>query len=177
MSRARRGISTLNPVRDHPPASDGGLTLTWYARPVTDERPVLVTGVFDLMHVGHVRFLTSAREAGAALVVGVEDDARVRAWKGPARPIVPDHERAEVLSALKAVDGVFLVHGPPEVNSADAYATLLAPLHPAVLAYTQGDRFAEQRRRGAEDMGAKPYEIPFVPGRSTSLILQRLGTS
>jgi len=151
--------------------------LTWYARPATDERPVLVTGVFDLMHVGHVRFLTAAREAGAALVVGVEDDARVRAWKGPDRPVVPDQERAEVLAALKPVDGVFLVHGAPEINSADAYADLLAPLRPAVLAYTQGDRFAEQRRAGAEDMGAKPYEIPFVPGRSTSLILQRLGTA
>lgn len=136
---------------------------------------MLVTGVFDLMHVGHVRFLTAARDAGAALVVGVEEDARVRAWKGPDRPVVPDHERAEVLAALKAVDGVFVVHGDPDVNSPDAYVDLLAPLHPAVLAYTQGDRFAEQRRAGAEKMGAKPYEIPYVPGRSTSLILQRLG--
>ncbi|HEY3685511.1 MAG TPA: adenylyltransferase/cytidyltransferase family protein [Streptosporangiaceae bacterium] len=164
-------------MRDLHPRPTGSLSLTWYARPATDERPVLVTGVFDLMHVGHVRFLTAAREAGAALVVGVEDDARVRAWKGAERPVVPDEERAEVLAALKAVDGVFLVHGDPDVNSALAYADLLAPLRPSVLAYTQGDRFAEQRRIGAERMGAKPYEVPFVPGRSTSLILQRLGTA
>lgn len=169
------GLSTLKGVRDHHPRP-GGLSLTWYARPVTDERPVLVTGVFDLMHVGHVRFLVAARDAGAALVVGVEDDARVRAWKGADRPVVPDQERAEVLAALKAVDGVFLIHGDPDVNSPDAYADVLAPLRPAVLAYTQGDRFAEQRRAGAEQIGAKPYEIPFVPGRSTSLILHRLGT-
>lgn len=162
-------------MRDLHPRTDRGLSLTWYARPATDERPVLVTGVFDLMHVGHVRFLTAARDAGGALVVGVEDDERVRAWKGPQRPVVPDRERAEVLAALKAVDGVFLVHGEPDVNSADAYAKLLAPLRPAVLAYTQGDRFTEQRRAGAEEMGAKPYEIPFVAGRSTSLLLQRLG--
>ena len=136
---------------------------------------MLVTGVFDLMHVGHVRFLTAAREAGSSLVVGVEDDARVRAWKGPDRPVVPDQERAEVLAALKAVDGVFLVHGDPAVNSPYAYVDLLAPLRPSVLAYTQGDRFTEQRRAGAEKMGAEPYEIPFVPGRSTSLILQHLG--
>lgn len=169
-------VSTLNPVRDHAESDERPLSLTWFVRPDPDERPVVVTGVFDLMHVGHVRFLTAARAAGSALVVGVEDDARVRAWKGPERPVVAALERAEVLAALRAVDGVALIHGDPAVNAPADYVDLLRPLRPAVLAYTQGDRFAEQRRVGAEAMDAKPFEIPFVSGRSTSLLLQRLGT-
>jgi rfaE bifunctional protein nucleotidyltransferase chain/domain len=69
---------------------------------------VLTNGCFDLLHVGHVRYLTAARALGRALVVGVNQDAAVEQLKGPSRPIIPDWQRAEVLAALRAVDGVVL---------------------------------------------------------------------
>ena len=71
------------------------------------EALVVVTGVFDLLHVGHLRFLCAARELGARLVVGVESDERVRRWKGPDRPIQTQEDRCELLSALRVVDDVF----------------------------------------------------------------------
>lgn len=155
--------------------SSAGLDLTWQVEPDPTERLVVVTGVFDLLHVGHVRFLTAARAAGTALVVGIEDDARVRAWKGASRPVVPAADRAEVLAALSAVDGVFVIHGDPTVNDPDSYIALLTPLEPAVLAFTDGDPFTEGRRHAADVLGAKDVEIPFLPGRSTSALLARAG--
>ncbi len=67
---------------------------------------VFTNGVFDLLHPGHVRYLTDARRQGDALIVGLNSDRSVRAIKGPQRPIFPERERAEVLSALACVDAV-----------------------------------------------------------------------
>ena len=88
----------------------------------------VVTGVFDILHVGHVRYLGAVAARGLPLVVGVEDDPRVRAWKGPSRPFNPAAERAEVLAALRAVTGVFIVTGPPEAHGPEDYIDLLAPM-------------------------------------------------
>ncbi|NJK33796.1 MAG: adenylyltransferase/cytidyltransferase family protein [Oscillatoriales cyanobacterium SM2_2_1] len=72
-------------------------------------RPLVLTnGCFDLLHLGHVRYLVAARALGRALVVGVNRDATVRLLKGSTRPLVPDWQRGEVLAALRAVDGVVL---------------------------------------------------------------------
>ncbi|HZM16014.1 MAG TPA: adenylyltransferase/cytidyltransferase family protein [Candidatus Krumholzibacteria bacterium] len=70
------------------------------------ERIVLANGCFDLLHVGHVRYLEAARALGNVLVVGLNSDASVRALKGPGRPRMPEGERAELLLALRAVDYV-----------------------------------------------------------------------
>ena len=67
---------------------------------------VFTNGVFDLLHPGHVRYLQHARSLGDALIVGVNSDRSVRANKGPARPITPEAERAEILAALACVDAV-----------------------------------------------------------------------
>lgn len=67
---------------------------------------VLTNGHFDLLHIGHVRYLQAARALGDVLVVGLNDDKSTRALKGPQRPIVPASERAELLAALQAVDYV-----------------------------------------------------------------------
>src|SRR5437868_3019601 len=69
-------------------------------------RVVFTNGVFDILHVGHVRYLQAARALGDALLVGINSDASVRRLKGPARPINPENERAEVVAALACVDGV-----------------------------------------------------------------------
>lgn len=73
---------------------------------------VLTSGVFDLMHPGHTRFLEAARAKGDLLIVAVDSDRAVREHKGPARPILPEAERAELLAALASVDAVVIVDDP-----------------------------------------------------------------
>lgn len=98
-------------------------------------RLVLANGCFDLLHVGHVRYLEGARRCGDALLVGVNSDASVRRLKGPGRPIMPEGERAEIVAALGCVDYVLVF----DDDTADA---LIRRLRPAVHAkgtdYTQG---------------------------------------
>jgi len=75
-------------------------------------RVVFANGCFDILHVGHVRYLEAARTLGDLLIVGVNGDAQVRALKGEGRPFVPERERAEVIASLRAVDYVTVFHEP-----------------------------------------------------------------
>lgn len=84
---------------------------------------VLTNGTFDLLHVGHVRYLEEARSLGDILVVGLNSDASVRRYKGPGRPVVPESERAEILAALAAVDHVILF----DESTAEALITRVRP--------------------------------------------------
>lgn len=156
---------------------DFALVPWWFSRPAEVTSPVIVTGVFDVLHVGHVRFLADIRERGLPLLVGVEGDERVRAWKGSDRPVNPDTERAEMLDALRYVDGVFIVSGDPETADWEAYAELLRPLRPAALAFTEGDPHTDAKRRGAAALGAQSWELPLTEGRSTTNALGRLTRS
>ena len=154
------------------------LRLRWFtAPPVAGPETVIATGVFDLLHIGHLRFLRAARAAGQQLVVGVEDDERTRARKGCARPLVTAAERCELVASLRPVDAVFVISGPPELAPAPAYRDLLAPLAPARLAFTAGDPAAAGRRAVAAAIGAEVVEIPEVPGRSTTAIVVSLPLS
>ena len=86
-------------------------------------RLVLANGCFDLLHVGHVRYLVGARALGDMLIVGVNGDAAVRRLKGPGRPLMPAAERAEILGALSAVDHVVVF----DDDTADGLVALLRP--------------------------------------------------
>ncbi len=93
------------------------LTRASLAQWVVDERRAgrtiaLANGVFDLLHVGHVRYLEDARRQADRLVVAVNDDACVRRLKGPDRPVMPDHDRAELIAALRCVDAVVIFPEP-----------------------------------------------------------------
>ena len=90
------------------------------------QRIVFTNGVFDLLHPGHVRYLQAARREGDALIVGINSDRSVRANKGPSRPIMPEHERAEVLEALACVDAVV-------VFDEETPAAIIEALQPDVL--------------------------------------------
>ena len=96
---------------------------------------VLANGCFDLLHVGHVRYLSAARGLGDALVVGLNSDASVRRLKGPGRPVMPADERAELIGALAAVDLVVVF----DDDSADA---LIARLRPDV--HAKGTDYTEE---------------------------------
>ena len=87
------------------------------------KRIVLANGVFDLLHVGHVRYLTAARALGDVLFVGVNGDAAVRRLKGPGRPLMPAAERIELLAALRPVDHVVVF----DEDTADRLVSLVRP--------------------------------------------------
>jgi D-glycero-beta-D-manno-heptose 1-phosphate adenylyltransferase len=155
-----------------------GLWLRWFtAPPLAAPETVVATGVFDLLHVGHVRFLRAARAAGRQLVVGVEDDDRTRARKGDGRPLQAVEERCELVASLWPVDAVFVISGSPDLAPVAAYRELLAQLAPARLAFTAGDPAAPGRRAVAEAIGAEVVEIPHVPDRSTTALVESLAPS
>ena len=113
------------------------------------KRIVLANGVFDLLHVGHVRYLSAARTLGDVLFVGVNGDAAVARLKGAGRPLMPAVERAELLAALRAVDHVVIF----EEDSADALLSAVRPhVHAKGTDYTQASvpEAATARAIGAE---------------------------
>jgi D-beta-D-heptose 7-phosphate kinase/D-beta-D-heptose 1-phosphate adenosyltransferase len=127
-------------------------------------------GVFDLLHVGHLRYLQRARALGDALVVGVNSDRSVRANKGPSRPITPEDERAEILAALGCVDAVVIF------DEETPYA-LIAALQPDVL--VKGADWATDAIVGrdvVEARGGTVVRVPIEAGHSTSALLARIKT-
>lgn len=132
-------------------------------------RVVFTNGCFDLLHVGHVRYLQAARTRGDCLVVGLNDDASVRRLqKGPGRPFVPELERAEILAALACVDAVVLF-------SQDTPLELILTLRPDVL--VKGGDYTPETIVGRAEVlswGGCVEVIPFVPGHSTSALIKRI---
>jgi rfaE bifunctional protein nucleotidyltransferase chain/domain len=127
--------------------------------------------VFDLLHIGHLRYLQQARGLGDALIVGLNSDRSVRANKGPQRPITPEGERAEVLEALSCVDGVV-------VFDEETPYDLIAVLQPDVL--VKGADWAEDAIVGrdiVEARGGRVVRVAFEPGQSTSAIIARIRKS
>lgn len=131
-------------------------------------RIVFTNGCFDLLHVGHVRYLTAARACGDCLIVGLNSDASIRRIKGPRRPVTPEDQRAEVLAALACVDHVTLF-------SDDTPAALIAAVRPHVL--VKGADWAEADIVGADGVkadGGRVVRIPLAQGVSTTGIIDRI---
>jgi rfaE bifunctional protein nucleotidyltransferase chain/domain len=132
------------------------------------KRIVFTNGVFDLLHVGHLRLLQSARALGEALVVGVNSDESARTIKGRARPVVPQFARAELVAAVRGVDFCVLFDQPDP-------RALLSALRPDVLA--KGSEYALSQvvgRRMVEAWGGRVVLIPHRGGWSSSAIIERL---
>ena len=128
---------------------------------------VFTNGCFDLLHVGHVRYLQAARALGDALAVAVNADASVRALKGPTRPVNPEEDRAEVLAALGCVDYVVLF---PEVRVTNVLRAVRPHLYAKGGDYTP-DTLDKEERAAIDEAGAEIRILPLVPGRSTTNIL------
>ena len=132
------------------------------------KRLVFTNGVFDLLHVGHVRYLAQARTLGDALVVAINSDRTVRELKGPDRPIFDEAERAEILAALRAVDYVTIFD---DVSP----RTLIATLLPDVL--VKGGDYQLDEIHGREEVeaaGGTVISLPFVEGASTTTLIERI---
>ena len=131
---------------------------------------VATNGCFDLLHLGHVTYLETARSQGDLLLIGVNGDDSVRQLKGPERPITPETDRALVLAALQSVDGVCIF--------AEKTATrFLGAAQPDI--YVKGgdytlDTLNKDERLAVEQGGGRIVIIPFVPDRSTTAVLKKI---
>jgi len=132
------------------------------------KRIIFTNGCFDLLHVGHIRYLEEAKILGDILIVGVNSDASVQKLKGPKRPVLPVEERTEILSGLGCVDYITIF------DELDPLA-LITSLQPDVLV-KGGDWTKEQTigKEVVERSGGEVIIIPFVKGASTSNIIETI---
>jgi D-beta-D-heptose 7-phosphate kinase/D-beta-D-heptose 1-phosphate adenosyltransferase len=129
---------------------------------------VFTNGVFDLLHVGHVRYLAEARSLGDVLLVAINSDRTVRELKGEGRPITNEDERAEILAALRQVDYVTIFD---DISP----RALITELLPDVLA--KGGDYDLDEIHGREEVeaaGGRVVSLPFIAGASTSAIIERM---
>lgn len=129
---------------------------------------VFTNGCFDILHAGHVRYLTAAAAMGDFLVIGLNSDASVRRLKGKSRPIVSEEDRAEVLDALRAVDVVTIFDEP----TAEELVRLVQPD-----VYVKGGDYSLDTLPEAKIVqaaGGRVEFIPLVEGRSTTNVIEKI---
>jgi len=131
---------------------------------------VVTNGCFDLLHLGHVTYLEKARALGDMLLVGVNGDEAVRQLKGPGRPITTESDRAGILAALQSVDAVCIFAEKRAGN-------FLGRAQPDI--YAKGGDYTpetldQDERRIVEQSGGKIVLIPLLPGKATTLTLQKI---
>ena len=134
------------------------------------KKVVATNGCFDLLHVGHVRYLQAARALGDFLAVGLNSDDSVRELKGIGRPITSENDRAELLAALQCVD---LVTVFPQIRATQ----FIAAVRPAI--YVKGGDYRaetldEEERAVLKEIGAEIRLIPFEAGYSTSRLIEQI---
>ena len=133
-------------------------------------RVVVTNGCFDLLHAGHVSYLESARSQGDLLLIGLNGDDSVRQLKGPSRPLNPEPDRARVLAALECVSAVAVF---PEKRA----VRFLREAAPDI--YVKGGDYTLEtidpdERRAVEEGGGRIVFIPFLPGRSTTGLVEKI---
>jgi rfaE bifunctional protein nucleotidyltransferase chain/domain len=138
----------------------------------TGKRLVVTNGCFDILHLGHISYLESARNSGDALLVGVNGDEAVRGLKGAGRPVNSESDRAAVLAALESVSGVCIFADKTAVE-------FLAAAQPDI--YVKGgdytlDTLNQDERHAVESAGGKIIIIQFVPGKSTTALLKKISS-
>lgn len=129
---------------------------------------VFTNGCFDILHVGHLRYLTQAKALGDFLIIGVNSDSSVKNLKGEQRPIVSEAERCEMLLGLKVVNSAVIFSEPTPLD-------LIKSIKPDVLC--KGGDWAIDKIVGADfvqSYGGKVFSLPFVEGRSSSAIIEKI---
>lgn len=135
-----------------------------------NQRLVFTNGCFDLLHVGHVRYLAAARALGDALVVAVNGDASVRALKGADRPLNNENDRATVIAALDSVDYVLVF---PDMRATEVLRRVCPSIYVKGGDYTP-DNLNVEERAALRDCGSEIRIVPFHAGYSTSQLLERM---
>lgn len=127
---------------------------------------VLAGGCFDILHIGHIKFLEKARKNGDYLFILLESDESVKKLKGDKRPINSQKDRAQILSALKFVDYVILLSG---IKESKDYDSLVEKIHPDIIAVTKNDKALFHKQRQAKKINAKVVSvIERVEDKSTT---------
>ena len=132
------------------------------------KRIVFTNGCFDILHPGHLHVLREARALGDLLIVAINSDQSVKQLKGPARPVMPEAQRAELIAALEMVDYVIVFEEPDPSH-------LIAAIRPDILA--KGGDYSRDTVVGAdliEQSGGRVAVIPYLKGFSTSEIIERI---
>jgi len=134
-------------------------------------KKVLVGGVFDILHFGHIHFLREAKKLGDILVVALESDKNVKRLKGNSRPFHSQNQRREILESLTFVDEVIILKD--EMKDID-YLELVETVQPLIIAVTSGDLMIEKKKGHAQKISAKVIEIPKIKVPSTTQIAKLL---
>ena len=132
------------------------------------KKVVFTNGCFDILHLGHVKYLEEAKKLGDTLIVGVNSDKSVRILKGEGRPIMPEEERAEILAALECVDYVVIFY---ETNPENLIAQLKPDIHIKGGDYAM-DEIPESKL--VESLGGKTVILREIEGKSTSALIQKI---
>jgi len=136
----------------------------------SNKKIVFTNGCFDLLHIGHVRYLEQAKALGDILIVGINTDASVQVLKGPTRPIQNENDRAEILASLKAVDHTVLFGEETPIN-------LIKQIKPDIL--VKGGDWKKDQIVGwdfVESYGGEVKSLQFVDGKSTTNIIAKSKT-
>lgn len=127
---------------------------------------VVVGGVFDILHLGHIKFLENSKNQGDYLFLLLEDDRKARRKKGKDRPVHPQKDRAKILSSLSSVDYVVLLRN---MTNNTQYDKIMVQIRPNVIATTYGDPYVEHKKRQAKLINGKvEYVIERIHSHSTS---------
>jgi rfaE bifunctional protein nucleotidyltransferase chain/domain len=148
---------------DH--ASLASQVLKWQMH---NDKVVFTNGCFDILHLGHIDYLTKAADLGDRLIIGVNTDESVQALKGPSRPVIHEHTRVMKLAAMAFVDAVILF-------SEDTPLELITAINPDVLA--KGGDYTVETIVGAKEVlahGGSVEVIPFLEGHSSTAIIQKI---
>lgn len=140
---------------------------------------VFTNGCFDLLHLGHIRYLQEARKLGDYLILGLNSDNSVHQIKGPKRPLIPEQERAEIMSALESIDYV-------TIFSESTASALVSHLQPEIYVkggdYSRGGLAEPDPSKLPEAATVKSYGgtvklLPYIPGHSTTELIQKIITT
>lgn len=142
-------------------------------QPLQGKKITLVGGCFDVMHYGHLRFLTQAKALGDYLIIALENDEALVETKNR-KVFHTQTQRAEILEALRLVDEVLLL---PSMASDQAYLELVQRIAPSVIALTQGDPQGANKEQQAQNVGASCVSIAFEKGFSTTDLLDKYNVS
>lgn len=136
------------------------------------KKTVIAGGCFDILHIGHIKFLQEAKKKGDLLIILLESDKRVKEIKGKNKPIFKLAERAQMLAALSFVDYIILL---PYMNEDKDYQSLIMYLKPDIITATANDPNLEKKERQAETVHAQLKTVPFIKTYSTSKLVSIVG--